>query len=480
MSDNPNSFSNVMANLGDLTTKVVEEHRSAGGAPPAPSGGGKRGTAESAESQVERMLGDDGDPPDNGEDALTRRGKGGKGPAKAAKLNLPEPKAAKPKAPPAPPPEAEEGDPDEEQEVDPDEEQEAVDKAVESAIRKLKRYGQEIDIDTSDPMAALEQALAMAGDDARVSMVIDGQEYLVPQGELVHGYQRAAGANKRFADAQALTQQFGDSVQHFRHNPAELLRQMQVEPLGDDSLVVDLLMAVGIDDPVEWAGKFAWTEVERRSMQNPNAPNYDPQKYVRSELERARRAESLMQQRQYAAQQNYYQQQQQQQQQQQFQESTRAFASAMPQALAAAGLPANDMVHKVTWDLYQQALRAGAPVTPAQLAMDARDWLQENVRGTYGQLPPDRFREVFGDEPIKSILQQLAADPDALLEYVPKEVVQAIRKADTRRVQARNRQPRNSEHAAQAPTQGNGAGPRPGGRMTMADARELLKSGQIR
>ncbi len=474
-----NGFQATLANLGSITEGVVSEAKGSGDLPsdqgnkgplPPINNGTKLGTSESMDSQLERLLARDEDD-ENGEDALTKRGKGAKGPAKAAKLNL-EGKAANPKASKA---QGEEQD----GEGDEDEDGEAAAKAAEAEvarqIRKLKRYGQEIELDTSDPNSALEKLMGMAGDDAEVSVVIDGQEYRVPQGELMNGYMRAAGANKKFAEAQQLRQQFEQGVQAFRHNPAALLRQLQIEPMQDDGLIVEILEAIGITDPIEWAGKYAWTEVERRSMQNPTAQNYDPQKYVRTQLDMERRMDAQRQAREQRAQQALYQQQQQQAQQQQFQQQLQSFTNALPAALERAGLPSNDLVNRVTWDLYREAMRVGASVTPDQLASDAREWLEDNVRGTYGKSRPKDFRRVFSDEPIKATLMEMAADGDALLDYLPKEVIQAIRKADTRRLATRNRKPR-EDSVTSAPGNANG-GARAGKTMGTREAQDLIRSG---
>lgn len=479
------TLSEAMNSLGSIAEGVLKDAKGSGDLPSerggrAPTGiPGKQGTPESGESQLQRLL-NDPDPDDNGEDELTRRGKGGKGPAKSAKLDLPgdEPQAPKPpkRAPKARDDagDANDGDPGETEQ----ENAEAVAEAVAAHIRKLKRYGRDMEVDTSNPTAAIDQLFGMVGDDAEVSVTIDGQEYLIPQGELALGYQRSAAANKRFADAQALQAQTNQMFNAFRANPAALLRQMNIDPITDEGLVVELLHAIGIQDPIEWAGKYAWTEVERRSMQNPTAANYNPQQFVRTELERERRMDALKREREAAVQQATQQQQQQAYQRQQAEQQLTAFANAMPAALAKVGLPVNDLVQQVSWRLFQQAQQAGAPVTPELLAADAREWIEDNVRGMYGSAPTAQFRKVFGDSPIKAQLAELASgDGEALLDFLGTDLMKAIRKADTKRLSGKNRAPRESVATAM-PITANG-GPRAGATMSTAEASALIRSGRL-
>jgi hypothetical protein len=217
------------------------------------------------------------------------------------------------------------------------------------------------------------------------------QERVVDTRELLRQAQIGAAGYDAFRKAAEREKAITAQEERLRAQVGELQRGFKESPLG-------MLRRMGLEDQL-------YNELE----QELNYQQLPPDQRARADLDRERQQ---VEQERLAWQREQEQRQQAQQEQQLQVEAQRhqaAFVASYTQALDGIGMPANEKLRgraiRLMAQAHGQALRSGVEVPVDVLARHAYEDLSEAGRAFVGSAPPDKARELLGEDWIRGVQQ---------------------------------------------------------------------------
>lgn len=251
----------------------------------------------------------------------------------------------------------------------------------------------------TETLAAGDSLASPAPSSRRLRAKIDGKEIEVSEEELLRDFQKYKASDKRFQEAAKLQKTVEELILGAKSNPKSLLEKLgYADP-------ANLLQAMGYN-PQELAEQYLLAQLEEslltpeqkrlRELENENNP-YKSQREAHEKQLKAQQLEQMQAQ------------------------------------------VAQELDVEIARTLQQSGLKA----TPRTVAMIAQSILEEiEAQEDSGEfIKPDvgnHLKKVMNRNrsELQSLVSELAANPDALLQFLPPSAAEALRKAELAKVQA--------------------------------------------
>ena len=257
--------------------------------------------------------------------------------------------------------------------------------------RKVKRFGEELDIDFDGDPDELAKLLSI-DDDFEFTLSADKQEYKKTLADLKKDDTLRSAAHKRMQEATELQNRLNAWPQNLRNDPDQL-----------ESFLRDV---VGFENPFEPLERKYLAYVELQNLNDPNHQTYNPQEYARRISEQAAAEER----RKLAAQR---QQEQQREQRRQVAAARKQFDEALPKAMKAHGLELDDLTWAIIHRIVGPQMKAsGMEHTPENIAYEVNRRVQEL---TASRIPADpaALVEMLGPDKLKALYKHAADEEKA-------------------------------------------------------------------
>jgi len=236
-----------------------------------------------------------------------------------------------------------------------------------------------VDTSTIKPEASVARLLKLK---------VDGQEFELPESEVITLAQQGKSAGKRFQEAAAAKKEAEQIVNFLKANPKEAMRKLGIDPRKFSE---DTLMEIITQEQM--------SPEQRKAIENENR--------LKEYEAREKQAQEQSRQAQLAELERSHME---------------SYDKMFVQALTESGLPKTPYTVKRMAELTLVNVKRGLNLEPSQLAKIVREDYQNEMKALYGQADGDALLELLGKEGVKKLSKA------QLTQYKSKHVNNAVKR----------------------------------------------------